>query len=335
MSAPYKAYAYLTLAMVIVGSSAVAGTLMIYQLPVHLASALRFGLALILLVPLMLWQEKGIPRLRLQTHLLLFFQAVCGSFLFTLLFLEGLRRTSPASAGIITSTTPACMAMIAWIAFRERPERRALLGVACSIGGVLLVQLAQASSVGRDSVISSGAYGNVLVIGAVFFESLFLLLRKAMHEPLSPLTASTFVCFYGLLLFLPLGLSQAAQTDWSALSNEAWIAVGYYAFVVTVLAYIFWFAGIVSVPAGTAGIFTGVMPVSAVFLSSVFLGENIGRMHLAGCLGVVSGIYLICGTGRGTKRAVDLAGSKKGSSPFASAGFLLEHFLHLLHCKRR
>ena len=191
MTIPYKAYVFLTLAMIIVGSSAVAGSQMVAELPVHLASLLRFGLAALLLVPILYWREGGFPRLRLKTHVLLCLQSVCGSFLFTLLFLEGLRLTSPASAGIITSTTPACMAVIAWIFFHERPRRRVLAGVACSMGGILLVHLAGASGHMDGTDTGSSLYGNLLVMGAVFFESMFLLLRKQIREPLSPLAAST------------------------------------------------------------------------------------------------------------------------------------------------
>ncbi len=325
MTIPYKAYVFLTLAMIIVGSSAVAGSQMVAELPVHLASLLRFGLAALLLVPILYWREGGFPRLRLKTHVLLCLQSVCGSFLFTLLFLEGLRLTSPASAGIITSTTPACMAVIAWIFFHERPRRRVLAGVACSMGGILLVHLAGASGHMDGTDTGSSLYGNLLVMGAVFFESMFLLLRKQIREPLSPLAASTLVSLYGGMLFLPLGLAEAFSFSLAGLRPETWLAVGYYAVVVTVLAYLFWFAGIVRVPAGVAGVFTGVMPVSAVVLSRVVLGEAISLLQLAGCLGVVLGIYFISGTGAG----------RMICEAYASVASVTKELFHLLGYERR
>ena len=95
-----------------------------------------------------------------------------------------------------------------------------------------------------------------LVLGAVVFESLFLLLRKTVPEPLSPLAVSTVISLYGLLWFLPGGIVEAASTDLSAVSMAGWLTVGYYGVFVTVLAYLFWFAGIVRVAAATAGVFT-------------------------------------------------------------------------------
>ncbi len=299
MSARAVAYVNLTLAMIIVGSSAVAGSVMVAVFPVHLASLLRFGLACLILLPLVRWKEGGLPRLSLRTHALLLFQALCGSYLFTVLFLNGLKLTSPASAGIITSSTPACIAAIGWIFLGERPGRRVLGGIACCMAGVMTLNLAGgaagAGAAGaRDAPDAAGALlGNLLVLGAVFFESLFLLLRKGIREPLSSLSASMLVSVYGFALFLPLGVVEAAGFDFSAAGAGSWLAVGYYGAFVTVLAYLFWFTGIVRAPATVAGLFTGVMPVSAVTLAVLVLGEPLRWQQLAGCCGVLAGIALL------------------------------------------
>ncbi|WP_232698733.1 EamA family transporter [Brevibacillus daliensis] len=58
-----RAYLDLTLAMVIVGSSVVVGKLIVDSFPVFLASGLRYGLASVMLVALLLLLEKGIPAL--------------------------------------------------------------------------------------------------------------------------------------------------------------------------------------------------------------------------------------------------------------------------------
>ncbi|MDQ5811138.1 MAG: DMT family transporter [Actinomycetota bacterium] len=47
------------------------------------------------------------------------------------------------------------------------------------------------------------------------------------------------------------------------------------------------------VPASTAGVFTGVLPVSAVLLSYAILGESFRWAHLAAGVGVLLAILLI------------------------------------------
>jgi drug/metabolite transporter (DMT)-like permease len=60
-----------------------------------------------------------------------------------------------------------------------------------------------------------------------------------------------------------------------------------------VLAYILWFSGVGKVPASTAAVFTGVMPISTVALSALILGEQITGAHLVGLACVLGGIGLI------------------------------------------
>ena len=290
MKAPLYAYVCLTLAMVLVGSSVVAGKVMVAELPVFLASELRFVLALAILLPLIRWREGGLPRISRRSWLLLGGQSLCGSFLFTVFLLWGLTRTGPSSAGIITATTPACMGIIAWLFLGDRPSRRTGAGIALSVLGVLAINLVRS---GGGVSGSDPLTGNLLVLGAVVFESLFLLVRKTVPEPLSPLAVSTVISLFGLLWFLPMGLVEAAAMDFGAVSATGWLTVGYYGVFVTVLAYLFWFAGITKVAASTAGVFTAVMPVSALVLSALVLGEPVGWPQLAGCGLVLGGILLL------------------------------------------
>ena len=289
MSAKTTAYINLSLAMILVGSSVVAGKVMVAELPIFLGLAMRFLLALIILIPLVRLREGGLPGISRRSWLMMGLQSLCGSFLFTVFLLYGLTMTGPASAGVITSTTPACMGVIAWLFLRDRPSRRTGLGIVLSVLGVASINLVRGGGVtGSDPV-----FGNLLVLGAVVFESLFLLIRKTVPEPLSPLAVSTVISVFGLLWFLPMGIVEAVGTDFAAITPVGWLVVVYYGAFVTVLAYLFWFAGITGVPPSTAGVFTAVMPVSALVLSALVLGESIGWQQLMGCACVLGGIVLI------------------------------------------
>lgn len=301
---PWRAYIDLTLAMVIVGSSVVAGKLMIAELPLHLASALRFACAAALIVPLLLVLE-GVPRVSLRSLGIMLAQAACGGFLFNVLLLKGLATTSAGAAGIITSSTPAAMALIALVFLGERPSRRALLGVALSVAGVAAINVHAAGG----GFSGTSLTGNLLVLGAVVAESLFLLLRKTVPEPLSPLAVSTLMTVFGFFLFLPGAVVEARGFNFAAVGAASWAVVAYYGLVVTVAAYLFWFSGLARVGAGTAGVFTAVMPVSAVALSALVLGEAVTMAHLAGAALVLSGIVCITLPRRAARRAPATNGS--------------------------
>jgi len=283
---------HLALAMVLVGSSVAAGKIMARELPVFLASALRFILALALLFPIVRMKEGGLPKLSRKSLGVIALQALFGSFLFTVFLLYGLRFTASSSAGVIASATPAVIGIIAWVFMRERPRKSETAGILAAVAGVMLVNLGSDSG-GGELAGASPYLGNFLVLCAVVFESLFLLLRKAVPEPVSPLSASTLVSFFGLLWFLPFGAYEAWGLDFSAITLTGWLSVAYYAFFVTALAYIFWFSGVTRVSAAEAGVMTAVMPVSALVISAVVLGEPLNAANVGGCACALLGIGLL------------------------------------------
>lgn len=288
--------AYLSLAgaMVIVGSSAVVGKVLVAEMPVALSQELRFLFALPLLWPLLRRQEGGLPRLRIRTWTVAGIQALGGVVIFNACLLYGLKLTSAVHAGILTSITPATMAVAAWVLFKDRIGGRAGVGVALTVFGVMVLTLGDGlSGAGSMSNVNMLA-GDLLVLGAVAGETVFLLLRKAVREPVSPLAFSMVMNIFGVALFLIPAALEATTFNFASITWRGWLAVGYSSAALSVLAYLLWFRGVVLVSGGVAGVFTGVMPLSAVTLSYLLLGESFSWSHLVGGGLVIAAIWCIC-----------------------------------------
>lgn len=297
MSSRAKAVAALAAAMVLVGSSVAVGRVLVAALPIHFASMVRFALAAAVLAPLVVAIEGRFPRLSGRTLAVLLGQALCGSFLFTVCLLYGLKLTGAASAGVVTAATPAVVALMGWLFFRERLSARALTGILATACGIGALHASAAPEVGPSPLL-----GNALVLCAVGFEAVFLLLRRAIDEPLSPLAAAMWVSVLGLTLFLVPGMVEAASLDARMLTPTALAALAYYGLGVTAAAYMLWFYGVVRVDAATAGVATGIMPVAALVFAAGLCGERVGARELAGCAGVLAGILCLAGTGEGKKK---------------------------------
>lgn len=168
----FIAYLQIALAMAIVGSSVVVGKLVVMHVPVFLVSGLRFFIATLILLPLWIYTEQGFPRLEKKDFLLLTMQSMAGVFFFNICMLYGLTLTTAIEGGIITSTLPAVVGMMALLMLKERISLKQGVGIALAIFGTLAMNVAGEVSGGDRG--NHPLLGNLLVFGAVIGEALFI-----------------------------------------------------------------------------------------------------------------------------------------------------------------
>ncbi|MFW6856447.1 DMT family transporter [Burkholderia gladioli] len=295
-------YAFiLILSMLLVGSNVGIGKTIVVVVPVAILATLRFVIANAVLWPL--WRPSKMRTVKRAEWLNLFLQALFGTFLFTLLMLTGVQRTSAVAAGVITSTIPAVVALFAWIFLRERPDGRALLSIALAIVGVVAINLANGHAPGAASAAGSSLVGNLLILGAVCCESFYVILSRRLTETLRPLDICAYTHLFGMLLMLPLGLLALPHFDYAAVPASTWALVVWYALSASIFSFCLWMIGIRHVPGSLAGVFSAVLPIAAAVYGIAFLGERPTLAHGFALACVVTGILLASLKPRGTPTA--------------------------------
>ena len=199
------------------------------------------------------------------------------------------------------------MALLGWAFFREPPGVRGAAGILATMAGIAAICAGSSPAAGSNPLL-----GNALVLCAVGFEAVFLLLRRAVRQPLSPLAAAMWVSLLGFAFFLIPGVREGLDLDTARLTPRALGEVAYYGLCVTAAAYMLWFYGVVRVDAATAGVVTGIMPVAALACAALWCGETVGGREAAGCVGVLAGIW--CLAGPAGKRSARLP-AEKGPGP--------------------
>ncbi|POS09865.1 EamA family transporter [Burkholderia gladioli] len=295
-------YAFiLILSMLLVGSNVGIGKTIVVVVPVAILATLRFVIANAVLWPL--WRPSKMRTVKRAEWLNLFLQALFGTFLFTLLMLTGVQRTSAVAAGVITSTIPAVVALFAWIFLRERPDGRALLSIALAVVGVVAINLANGHAPGAASAAGSSLVGNLLILGAVCCESFYVILSRRLTETLRPLDICAYTHLFGMLLMLPLGLLALPHFDYAAVPASTWALVVWYALSASIFSFCLWMIGIRHVPGSLAGVFSAVLPIAAAVYGIAFLGERPTLAHGFALACVVTGILLASLKPRGTPTA--------------------------------
>ncbi|WP_102273825.1 DMT family transporter [Cytobacillus massiliigabonensis] len=289
------AYFQLALSMAFVGANVAVGKIIVEEVPIFLFSEIRFLIALLFLVPMLLISRPQAVKMQKSHWGYLVLQSFFGVFLFSVLMLYGVRFTSATAAGIITSTVPAVIALLSFFFLRERMSAPQAISICLAVLGISIITFQMNSSSLEGT---SFLLGNVLVFGAVISEALFTIFAKKLSTVLTPIQMAAGVNMIGFILFLPFSIKEAVTYNFIDLDLTVYLLIVYYAITASVLSFVLWYKGVANVSANLAGIFTGFIPITATLVGIVLLKEPFGLNQLIGIMCVLGAIYL--GT-RGTE----------------------------------
>ncbi|TCJ06425.1 DMT family transporter [Cytobacillus praedii] len=283
------AYFQLALSMAFVGANVAVGKIIVEEVPIFLFSEIRFLIALLFLIPMMLISRPQAVKLQKSHWGYLILQSFFGVFLFSVLMLYGVRFTSATAAGIITSTVPAVIALLSFFFLKERITSPQAISICLAVLGISIITFqTNSSTLGSSSFL----FGNLLVFGAVISEALFTIFAKKLSGVLTPIQMAAGVNVIGFILFLPFSIKEAVTYNFSALGLSVYLLIVYYAITASVLSFVLWYKGVAKVSANIAGIFTGFIPITATLIGIVLLKEPFGLNQLVGIMCVLGAIYL-------------------------------------------
>ncbi len=290
---------YLICAFSLAGTSVISARFVVGKLGTFTITAVSLFFALMFLVPLCGKQlVRYLQLMSFRSFLLLTLQALCGIFLFRTFLLYGLNYTSAGEAGILTGTTPAITALMAVFVLREPVSHGKLIGILCTIGGILIIQGVLTTGSGLSAEHISG---NMLVLCAAASESTFNTLSRisavkaaaTSKEASSPVSQTAIVSAIALILCLFPAVFEQPLKGLAEIGILEWMALLWNGVFVTALAFICWYSGIKRCGIFTAAAFSGMMPFTSMVLSTLILYENINcRQWLGGFL-VIIGMVLI------------------------------------------
>ena len=124
-------------------------------------------------------------------------------------------------------------------------------------------------------------------------EALFTIFAKRGSATVPPMRMVFYVNLFGLILVAPFAIWSGLIFEPATVSAGTWRLAFYYALTGSVISFFLWYIGVRYVPATQAGVFTAVLPVVAVAISIVFLGEAISASLVAGTLCVILAVIMV------------------------------------------
>ena len=296
--APWLSYLCLASSMAVVGSYVALSKVLVLVFPVLLLAWLRFGIAAVAMAP---WVKRGASEAPLNAHhrWLLFLESFFGNFLFSVCMLFGVSMSTALAAGVIMAALPAVVALLSWALLGERVNRRVLAGIACAVGGITLVSFSKHA----DASGSTSLLGNLLLMGAVTCEAIYVVIGKKLTGNLSPKRISALINLWGLALVTPFGLWLAWGFDFGAVASGSWWLLVFYSLAASTVTVWLWMTGLRHVPASSAGVFTVLLPVSAALVGVLFLGERFSPVQAVAFVLALVGVVLATWPGSAADKA--------------------------------
>lgn len=286
-----RVFAFLFLGMAVFGSATPISKLVADAFPTFVGAGLRVLLGAVVLLPFVLRDGLKLQSLTRRDVVLVLVIALVGMFGFSVFMVYGMRLVSGVAGSIVMSTTPAVTAVAAFIFLREQFGWRKAAAAALAVLGVLLLNVLsspEAEASGLTLVL-----GSLLVFAAVCCEATYTLLGKLATDNVTPLRLSFFAAAASLPLFAVLAALQAPNVDWPGVGIADWLAVAWWGAGTMALGSVLWYSGVEQVEGSIAAGFMGVMPVSALVLSYVVLGEPFLWEHFLGFAVVFVGVLLV------------------------------------------
>jgi len=283
-------YAKLVLTAVFWGGTFIAGRVVAAQTGPITATFLRFTLASVVLLALTRRREGPLPRLTHRQALLVLVLGLSGVVLYNLFFFSGLKTVGAGRASVIVAANPILIFLGSVVFFQERLTVGRLAGVLFSFSGAVTV-----ISHGRLSTIFEGGlgWGELFIFGCVISWATYSLVGKVAMRDLLPRTAVTGSCLVGAAGLLGLALLPPGGENMLHLSGGVWLSLAYLGLLGTALGFVWYYDGIRELGPSRAAIFINLVPISAVILAWLLLGETPDASLAVGACLVVLGVYLI------------------------------------------
>ena len=200
------------------------------------------------------------------------------------LIVWGQQHIASGLASILNATTPLFTVIAAHILTRdEKITMLKMLGVIIGFAGVAIM-------IGYEAFggVGKSIYGQLAVLGAAVSYSLAGIYGRRFHQlGIKPMVTATGQVTASSVLLIPMALLIEKPFQLPVPGLEVWLAVAGLAVISTTFAYILYFRILATAGATNVLLVTLLIPVSAILLGTVFLGETLEIKHLLG-MGLIS-----------------------------------------------
>lgn len=246
-------------------------------------SVARYGVMFALLVLICLVRRESLVPKREDVARILGVGFVAMG-LYMVLFMEGMKGTTPAEGAIVLATAPIFTFFFSCFFGQEKFSSSALMGSLIAFTGVVLVILG-GSAAGHGSV-----QGNVTILISAVVWAGGAVMMKPLLSRYSPVAVLTMAMPGALPVLIPYGLAATLATDFAKITPTGWFNFSTVAVMSGVVAFVCFYTGLRQIGASAAALYQYFVPPIAAFFAWVVMGKPLGPIQFLGLAVVLGGV---------------------------------------------
>ena len=248
-------------------------------------NALRMSIGCAVLMVFALWRPGS--RATTSDRLKLMALGVLGHCFYQVLFINGIARTRAGTASLVVAASPAVVALVARAFGHEQLPMRAVVGIALSISGVILVLGGTISADGASHLV-----GDLMILAAVVAWAFYTTLLLPFTKRVDSLRLAAWTLLGGVIPLVLIASPALLRTQWREVTPVTWAAVLYSGLMAMVVAYLLWYRGVKEIGPTRTAMFGNLQPIVAVLVAWFALAEVPTIFQGAGAATVLGGLYL-------------------------------------------
>lgn len=205
---------------------------------------------------------------------------------YQLCFAGGVARTTASNGALIIGASPVVVAALSAALGWERLGPLHWAGAAVSALGIY-------GAVGLGASFDDATWrGDVLMLGAVFCWAAYTLGGAQLMARHSALYVTGMTMVIGTVPYVLLSIPSFGLVQWATVGWITWVSLVASSVLALCVGYLIWYAAVQRLGPSHTAIYSNMIPIVAIAIAALWLGEPVSVAKLLGALAVLAGVLL-------------------------------------------
>ena len=204
-----------------------------------------------------------------------------------LLFIWGIKYTTPANASLAYALSPAFVLIIAYFFLKEKITPLKVLGIVIALIGTIIVLFEKGFLFGSEQFL-----GNIMVLCASISWAIYTTLGKKYAMKYNGVFTTGISMLTGVILYIPIVLLMPFSFEISNYTSFNWLQLCYLGVITSGLGYGLLYYALSKMEASKLSVFNNIQPILTTIMAFFLFGQLPSSVFVIGAMIAIVGVIL-------------------------------------------